>query len=356
MLSIVFLIAVAQQPRPLRLIEEARWGGSAADTLIPSQPSAAALHRSGTLAVVLPQSGSVLFRSGAGGGAQFRQLGRTGQGPGEFTRPVSTGWQGDSLWVFDFGLNRVTWLDREGKLLGSEQGKEAGGIYPLRDGTWLRFSSSGLEDSSAQVFLIEQDRKASRRVLTYSWPKSRMLQISGQGQTIVGIQPFAPRAVVLVDPRGELVAIEPTTNPGAVRIRRVTPNGNPIAEQSVTLPTQALTDALFDAAVSRMREGGGREHRALPEEVVRKAINRPSHLPAVRGQLIADDGTLWLQAGAETATLTTWTLLDRNGKITGTVTGPPQLKLLAVTGGKVIGALTDADGLTAIVQYRTGRS
>jgi hypothetical protein len=352
--SLLFLLVQAvlsvQATRTGHLVEEVRWGGADGDTLLASLPAAAALHPSGALVVLLPQSGRVLLRQP---GQPFRQIGRQGQGPGEFSRPIAGAWQGDSLWIWDSGQGRLTWLDARGRLLRSEGGRAAGVVHPLSDGTWLRFPARSLDDTAAAIELIGRDRSTSRRILTYSWPRAPALNIPLGGASIVGIQPFAARATISVDPAtSDLLLIEPTRISGVSRFRRVTPTGRQLVERRLTLPIQLLTDAHFDAAIESWREGGAGPHRSVPEAVLRKAIHRPRYLPTVRGQVVATDGSLWLQAGPETASRTTWIVLDGRGLTVGQVTGPPRVRLLAVSGAKVIGASTDELGIVSLVQYR----
>jgi hypothetical protein len=46
-----------------------------------------------------------------------RTIGRSGEGPGEFRSPLLLGLLGDTLWVNDVGLRRVTFFSRGGTVL-----------------------------------------------------------------------------------------------------------------------------------------------------------------------------------------------------------------------------------------------
>jgi hypothetical protein len=200
--------------------------------------------------------------------------------------------------------------------------------------------------------LLGRDRATARHVVSFYWPKAPPLNIKLAQGAIVGRQPFANGATVAVDPTtNDLVVIEPLREPGGIRYRRVNAKGKILLERLLTLPVQPLTDAHYDKALSSWREGGGAEHRALPPQALRAAIYRPQSLPTVRGMVISNDGVIWLQSGAETASLTTWVLLAPSGRILNAVTGPPRLRLLSATNGKIIGALTDQSGIVALVQY-----
>ncbi len=55
------------------------------------------------------------------GGRYLRELGREGQGPGDFRSLGALGWQGDSLWVVDPEQSRVTWYHRGVDLIRVER-------------------------------------------------------------------------------------------------------------------------------------------------------------------------------------------------------------------------------------------
>ena len=242
-----------------------------------------------------------------------------------------------------------------GRFLGSEQSRESGGVVPLPDGTWYRFVSTDIADTSAAVLLVNRDRRTTQTVATYYWPKVPTLDIRLQQGAIVGIQPFGNRASVVVSsPTSNLVLVEPLQTPGAIRYRLVTPNGRVVVERRLDLPLQPLTDSIYDAAIASWQERGGPEHRSLPRAVLTKAIHRPQYLSTVRGRVAASDGTIWLQAGPESSGVTTWVLLSSQGRLAGQVTGPPRLRLLAATNRAILGAITNEDGVVALVHYRLG--
>ena len=336
------------------LTEVARWGGSDDDTIFSSRIGSAALHHSGLLVVTFPQLGRVLITRL--GSRRLQQIGRMGQGPGEFTRPGSVGWKGDSLWIWDSALLRLSWLDTQGHFLGSERSQESGGIYPLLDGSWYRFLANELGDTSAKVVRVSPDRRRTSNIVSYSWPKAPPLNIKVQQNAIVGVQPFLNQANVVVSATSNnLFVVEPLQKPGAVRLRLVSSAGQTLTDRQLMLPLQPLTDSFYNAALSVWRERGGPEHRSLPPDVLQRSIYRPKYLPTVRGRMVAAEETLWLQAGPETSSFTTWVLVSPAGEVVGSVTGPPQLRLLAATGANIVGALTTETGVEALVQLRLGK-
>ena len=66
----------------------------------------AGVSPNGTIALIQTQDGGVrLFDCE---GRSLGLIGRKGQGPGEFVSPLAGGWTGDSLWIHDVALRRVT--------------------------------------------------------------------------------------------------------------------------------------------------------------------------------------------------------------------------------------------------------
>lgn len=72
---------------------------------------------SGILAVLQPQDQAVRLFSQEG--QLIASVGKNGAGPGEFRRMVRGGWIGDTLWVSDTQLNRVTMLGPDGRMLAT---------------------------------------------------------------------------------------------------------------------------------------------------------------------------------------------------------------------------------------------
>ena len=71
----------------------------------------------GTIAVMQQLINGVRFFDSLG--ANKGVVGRDGESPGEFRRPNYAGWNGDTLWVSDQGLMRITLVSAEPVFLGT---------------------------------------------------------------------------------------------------------------------------------------------------------------------------------------------------------------------------------------------
>lgn len=57
-----------------------------------------------------------MIRHWSANGELIGTIGREGDGPGEFRMPRTLGWSGDSLWIVDTSLSRISFFDRAGQV------------------------------------------------------------------------------------------------------------------------------------------------------------------------------------------------------------------------------------------------
>ena len=72
----------------------------------------------GTIYTLHPQDKAIRVHSS--NGELVRTIGREGAGPGEFDRPGSLGMIGDTLWVLDRGLYRISYFNLAGEVLRTQ--------------------------------------------------------------------------------------------------------------------------------------------------------------------------------------------------------------------------------------------
>ena len=70
----------------------------------------------GQIALIQWQDHTVRFFDAAG--TPLGSVGREGEGPGEFRRPIRGGWFGDTLWVSDTQINRITLIGPDQRVVG----------------------------------------------------------------------------------------------------------------------------------------------------------------------------------------------------------------------------------------------
>jgi hypothetical protein len=85
--------------------------------------------------VAISNSGQVAVADGAtfvgviDGSGRVQRVGRAGSGPGEVQQASAVGWMGDTLWVIDSRLRRITWfhagrLHRTASFVGGRRGAQ----------------------------------------------------------------------------------------------------------------------------------------------------------------------------------------------------------------------------------------
>ncbi|MDT8341853.1 MAG: hypothetical protein RQ751_10100 [Longimicrobiales bacterium] len=243
----------------------------------------------------------VIFPAASGGEAQV--VGRRGEGPGEFTRPVSVLDRGEvGLSVFDAALQRLSTFGSDGTLRSD---RRVGGLpLPLgmllrtEEGVWLGRSADRL--SRAQLGPLTQDTVA------YLWLRDD-LSLSGLAWRVPGIliagatvggggqfgfreAPFSPSPTqaafgrcVVVSPSatGEVLILDPDREE-PVRLFDTGRNGAEVTARVWDAWKQDLFQQIPQAAVP---EG----------ERVLDALPRPDALPVYRSVKVDPEGFIWLQ-------------------------------------------------------------
>ena len=110
---------VDELPR-LSYVEEIRIGSRDDPDEGFSRIGALAVTDNGTLYVLESQAREV--RVFGPDGRRLGTRGRSGQGPGEFSRPAAIGLVGDTLWVRDGGNGRISWFGPDGSLVHETHG------------------------------------------------------------------------------------------------------------------------------------------------------------------------------------------------------------------------------------------
>jgi hypothetical protein len=112
---LVSAVAVAQVPKIARLTEDLRLDATKEDF---PRVSTIAIGPKDQIVVLVPSE--MNFRVYDSAGKKLGDFGRVGSGPGEFRSPGSIGWRGDTIWVFDYNLRRISWFGPDFKLLRTE--------------------------------------------------------------------------------------------------------------------------------------------------------------------------------------------------------------------------------------------
>lgn len=341
-------------------------------------------------------------------GALERVMGGEGEGPGEFRGAFSFGVEGDTVWVIDLRLDRITLFDRAGELLSTariepvrvpapECSGYVGPVGMRPDGLFTselnRIACSRDEPDSG---VGEGDSIPYPRVLfspegavvdTLSWeprPPPRMIPPPDAPTTpfetiTVGSERYRVPTPPSVLPRwyplhdGRVVVHAPraeSSEEGAVTVTRTGLGGDTMYHRVLRYTPVPYTDADLDASAEEAARsgsgfvafsGGAPVRPERSEADVRRAAVRlraemdfPEHRPPIETSWVGPDGSVWLlrrQADAAEAAPHRWVVLRPDGATRGQVELPPDSRPLWARGDTFWAVERDDFDVPWLVRY-----
>lgn len=364
----------AQSPESWQLVEELRIGSENGPD--DSFATIRGLLPDGHGGILVLQSREIRWYSQSG--SLVRVVGREGQGPGEFMDARKFGWMGDTLWVQDPTLGRVTMFDSAGNVAGTVpfRSPPLQNTLPtppeimLRGGRVVikpRVNSAALIDgrvTDVPVLLFDRDRTFVDTVALFSQRHELLGITGGGGRLTVTQQPFkdSPLLVSLPDGSGFVIVRRPADDGPDFQLRRYDARGrlHRSAEQSyrpVPLRHEAVATFVESVASSLTRRF---QSAGLPTGKLRRGIEGalyvPDHYPTVSAAFGATNGDVWI--GRERvigAASREWWDIDEEGRPVGRVQAPLASELLAATANAVWAVERDALGVSYVVRYRVVR-
>lgn len=323
-------------------------------------------------------------------GEHVRQIGRRAAtpspGPGEFGPPGTIGFLGDTLWVADASVGRVTLFDTEGGVIDTWSGvehlppSEAGMPFkPLAVLSPGRIVAVELPESldvrlygsgGTRLIIVDPEGTPVARLPELDPTHAYMVEFEPPSTRVKRRQPFAFSDMVGADPySGKLVVARrpvPSGSIGSYAIRAFGGDGRELFEArraySPTKLSDAEVDEWIDSQLSRYPS------RLLPEGVRRKiyhrGIHRPGYHPPISNDLLgvfegpfafASDGSVWVKRttpGDEDVAL--WDVFAGAGTLRGTARAPRGVLLHLVTDGRAWGVRTDELGIPQVVSFEIG--
>jgi hypothetical protein len=311
-------------------------------------------------------------------GRFLRNIGRPGEGPGEFKNVGEMGWVHDSLWVLDFGTYRLTYFDAGGRLLRSvpvpidlgrmpdvrpprPTGLFADGSIRAAPPAWSRLVASG-EIREAVILRMTSDGAAGDTVATYPLTNGTLeiaLPNDPRARAMYGSQPFADGELVKVFP-GELAFVRlarraPPDGPAMARLTKITFAGDTVFAISVPGARLPIPEATVDSIVEERAHSAQEFLSDVPagrlQEIVRERLYNPGRYPLFEDLVAGSDGSVWLGRPAPGAAERTWVVVRPDGSIEGEVALPPRLRLMWARLGRVWGMELDWLDVPYIVSY-----
>jgi hypothetical protein len=297
-----FTEASLHAQQPLRVTREIRIGALEGDNALTHMPMIVVAD-DGRMFVPQPQENVV--RVFDRNGRRLHDLGRFGSGPGEFRSVHPVTLAGDSIWVADSRLGRLTKLHVDGTLLETvtwpgQSGPSGGIIIPARrlaDGSFSAITVTEGANAAALPtsrpiprYDVQGKIVGTIAILGYA---PAMLDVGGSRvQSPVADGPltsFSPdgRRLVIVDRR----SAAPRTS-GRFQLTWVTIRGDTVARVTVPYDPVALTAAMAERMLASYVGAG------MPRDQVSRLggeLRRFSSLPPVTAVIYGRDDAVWVQ-------------------------------------------------------------
>jgi hypothetical protein len=297
-------------------------------------------------------------------GRFLRSIGRGGEGPGEFAHPTPLGRIGDTLWVGDPVLRRISLFTEEGRLTRTISVLDGGQPWLLSNGDVLVVPGVDLSASAGtrHRILIERiaQRDRKRSIILDAPAPYRVFGLSLGGTKIVGPQQFddGPRWAVATDGGGAVYADQQADQPRGrtIRVWRVDLNGRTVFDVKIPFTPQPVNHEVVEAEVIRMAGRMRAQFGALPvaaaQDLVRHAVFVPRTAPTVTRLFSSQDGRTWIRREAAVSGQVRWTVLDPTGAVSFEVFLPAEAEVHWAQADRVYAALSNSDDVPDAVEYR----
>lgn len=312
---------------------------------------------------------------------RYTELGRRGDGPGEFQIPVNVFTRGDSIVVGDNGNRSVSVFDsdlrfvRRVALKGGPVdhiARAPNGVFV--DGTLVVGTSAPAHLATtgaitfAPVLLGAADGTVGDTLFTVSLAH-RDLGIRNPDRPWAGLflaQPFADNplweplsdgdAIIVVDR-----AVASAPNGADFHVTAIDAEGDTVYRRTidyepVDIPT-SVADSIVNAfveAVLRAR-GPGITSAGRARDAVMKSLHLPPSFPPVTAVFASQEGNFWIRREESDVEATWQRMLGKSGSLDISVRAPAQWRGLDAAGDTLWGVQTDSDGVQSIVGYEIDR-
>ena len=327
------------------------------------------------LGLLPADDGSILVRQArsqelpvfGGEGELVRVIGGRGEGPGEYLSIDAMGWLGDTLWVGDWRLRRVTYQSAEGGFW-SDAGYDVASLgvgltstSPFHlSGDWAATHPAVRVAMMDQIGLPVLMTDRNGRVLdTLSvWDRSSLMTrvVRGDRETPI-FRPFLGMARAASSPSGSYMAVlEPVVEPAGDTVKAVLKVWNAAGAQvldrvlgrvSATVPEASKSEWL-DEQASRLVQD---PQEAAPfRSQLENTVRIPERFGFADALVVSDDGHIWIGLQLE-AEGRVWWILNAEGRLLATTATPKGTELMAVGPTGVWGVMTDDLGINYIVRF-----
>ena len=323
----------------------------------------------GAVFVAQPLAHEVLVYS-ADLAALEHRIGRRGAGPGEFQFPRTLGWVGDSLWVRDTQVGRLSLFD-EDRLFVTSFGRLGPEYQPgvfsqsaplalLADFTLIAASlpipaavnRMGIEPVYP-IWRLDADG-AVRDTVAWIDNSDKHLVATWSDMQFNTTQPFADSPVWAVSRGGDGFAVARQYSEGVTVTVWTFESGREwtfdVVPDRIRLDRQVV-DSVVESLAQRMtmRRPGASSARA--ESIMRDALHVPEYLPEVTSLRLDREGGIWIRRSGLPLESAVWDRYDHEGIYTFSIHQPARVELFDFSSGRAYGAEYDDLDVPQVVVY-----
>ncbi len=377
LLLILLAPASAQEP-DFRLVPDREFGGMDDPELQVTSIPLMAVGAHGQVAVPLRTSRQVALIDVESG--DIRTVGREGRGPGEIARLSNVGFAGDTVWVVDPALGRVTHFPPDGSApeLTSAQGViERGEGFlvplPLTDELILssrRMVSAGDGGAEAidgrELFSMTENWEVRTRLVELR-PGIERLRLVHEGVRSVqlGPHPFSVNPLFAYAPGvGSIVVARRADDAGrpipAAEVTRIGPAGDTIFHVALppALPEhrgpieRETIDAIVEYWVSVPQLLERFPSAAVIRSGIEEGLDPPARHPPATQLVLGIDGRTWVRGPDPWTGSVVWQVLDEEGVVVARARADRAIEGLAADEHGLWGVVLEELDVPRIARFR----
>ena len=323
------------------------------------QVSGAVRLSDGRIAVLTAGTKNIQFYDSTG--SWISSSGRDGEGPGEFRSPfVMVRAPGDTLFVYDYQLRRMSRLDAEGTFLPPLPPSEGAGgmLLPfarLADGSWVASGLTVLGGEAAEgavrplnpLVHLGPDLRVQDTIVVLPGAEAWISKgTSSGGSRVIGMRSL-PLGLSSSFAAGDSLLFAGDQARYEIGVYR--PDGSLVRSIRRAGPRQKVTDAMLDRLKEDELANARDRDKALADW---EQLPKPSELPAFDEIGLDADGYLWVERPKVLSTDTTIAdVYDREGRWLGPVTLPSGFRATEIDRDYVLGVWKDEDGRAHVRMY-----
>jgi hypothetical protein len=284
-------------------------------------------------------------------GAFVRDIGRRGQGPGEFMDVSSMGLLGDSLlWAFDGQLGRLTFFDANGGLVRTVRVMAQTSVHVLDvvDGAGIfgeaMVSTATPIDAKIPVWLFTLEGRDPRTLVDRKQNGSVLVRVAEGRRGMSFRNPYAspPMAVVTGD---RLVLYESDESSSKFFLRWINAKGDTVDTLEQPYRPVPPDRGGFDA-IMRIATARGFSARAVVE-----SVKVPEFSPPVTMIVPSEGGKVWLRREPRgPGQAVRWEMYGPSGRLR-VIDVPEAVYVLKATESNVWGVYEDGDGVPKVARF-----